>query len=163
MSDSSELVLGAEISVPGSVPLPISSIVRAVCEAANAGPDLLYEVMIKMSLMVESTAPTYGLSIWGAATPDKPSLRWAEGLEEDEIAAASITVVQAFANRGRGAPAREGDSAICLLLAMPSSRREGAARYGRGVHPLSAKQAKELRPLARTRASPAADKSLSLL
>jgi transcriptional regulator with AAA-type ATPase domain len=148
MSDSSELVLGAEISVPSSAPLPISSIVRAVCEAANAGPDLLYEVMIKMSLMVESTAPTYGLSIWGAATPDKPSLRWAEGLEEDEIAAASITVVQAFANRGRGAPAREGDSAICLLLAMPSSAREGAALYGRCVHPLTAKQAKELNALS---------------
>ena len=47
--------------------LPISSIVRAVCEAANGGPDLLYEVMIKMSLMVEATAPTYGLSIWATS------------------------------------------------------------------------------------------------
>jgi len=43
--------------------LPISSIVRAVCQAAGGGPDRLYEVMVKLSLMVESTAPTYGLSI----------------------------------------------------------------------------------------------------
>ncbi len=41
--------------------LPISSIVRAVCQAASSGPDLLYEVMLKLSLMVEATAPTYGL------------------------------------------------------------------------------------------------------
>ncbi len=148
MSDSLQLDQGVEVPVQSSAQLPISSIVRAVCEAANAGPDLLYEVMIKMSLMVESTAPTYGLSIWGAATPDKPILRWAEGLEEDEIAVASRTVAQAFANRGRGAPAREGDSAICLLLAMPSAAREGATLYGRCVHPLSAKQAKELNALS---------------
>ena len=38
--------------------LPISSIVRAVCQAASSGPDLLYEVMLKLSLMVEATAPT---------------------------------------------------------------------------------------------------------
>src|SRR6267142_1792391 len=120
MSDPLEVDSAAEMPISRSLQLPISSIVRAVCEAANAGPDLLYEVMVKMSLMVESTAPTYGLSIWGAASPDKPSLRWAEGLEEDEISAASITVGQAFAKRGRGTPAKEGDSAICLLLAMPS-------------------------------------------
>ena len=30
--------------------LPIGSIVRALCHAANAGPDLLYEVMLKLSL-----------------------------------------------------------------------------------------------------------------
>src|SRR5258705_1268756 len=148
MSDSSVITAGSQASDSSSIKLPISSIVRAVCEAANAGPDLLYEVMVKMSLMVESTAPTYGLSIWSAASPDKPSLRWAEGLEEDEISAASITVGQAFANRGRGTPAKEGDSAICLLLAMPSPAREGAALYGRCVHPLSAKQAKELNALS---------------
>ena len=44
--------------------LPIGPIVRALCQAANAGPDLLYEVMLKLSLLVEATAPMYGLSIW---------------------------------------------------------------------------------------------------
>ena len=61
MSDSSVLSPDAPASESSSLQLPISSIVRAVCEAANGGPDLLYEVMIKMSLMVEATAPTYGL------------------------------------------------------------------------------------------------------
>ena len=66
MSDSSVLSPDAPISESISPHLPIGSIVRAVCEAANGGPDLLYEVMIKVSLMVEATAPTYGLSIWAA-------------------------------------------------------------------------------------------------
>jgi len=131
-----------------SVALPMSSIVRAVCEAANGGPDLLYEVMIKMSLMVEATAPTYGLSIW--ATPDsgKPTLRWAEGLEDTEIAIAEGTVAELFASKGKPEPAKEGDQAICLLLALPTGAREGAALYGRCVRPLSAQQAKELNALS---------------
>src|SRR5260370_33120297 len=108
MSDSSELDLGAEIPVPTSIQLPISSIVRALCEAANAGPDLLYEVMMKMSLMVEATVPTYGLSIWTAAAGQKLNLRWAEGLEENEIAAAETLVAAAFANKG-GSESARGD------------------------------------------------------
>src|SRR5215510_9557945 len=133
---------------PESVHLPISSIVRAVCDAAKDGPDLLYEVMIKMSLMVEATAPTYGLSIW--ATPDsgKPMLRWAEGLEDTEIAIGEGIVTELFASKGRPEPAREGDHAICLLLALPSGTREGAALYGRCVRPLTAQQAKELKALS---------------
>lgn len=137
MSDSSD-----------SVQLPISSIVRAVCEAASAGPDLLYEVMIKMSLMVEATAPSYGLSIWATSDAGKPSLRWAEGLEEEEIAQAEGTVTEIFASKGRPQPAKEGDQAICLILAVPSGTRDGAALYGRCVRPLTAQQAKELNALS---------------
>jgi hypothetical protein len=37
--------------------LPIGSIVRALCQAANAAPDLLYEVILNMRHLVESTAP----------------------------------------------------------------------------------------------------------
>src|SRR6266404_9997298 len=147
MSDSSELDLGAEISVPSSVQLPISSIVRALCEAANAGPDLLYEVMMKMSLMVEGMVPTYGLSIWAAAAGQKLNLRWAEGLEENEIAAAERIVAEAFANK-RGLAAADGDCAICLVLAMPTLTREGAALYGKCVRPLTADQAKEVNALS---------------
>jgi transcriptional regulator with PAS, ATPase and Fis domain len=131
----------------GSAQLPISSIVRAVCEAATGGADRLYEVMIKMSLMVEATAPTYGLSIWATSDSGKPTLRWAEGLEENEIAIAEGTVGELFASKGRPQPAKEGDQAICLLLASPSSTREGAALYGRCVRPLSAQQAKDLNAL----------------
>ena len=130
-----------------SAQLPISSIVRAVCEAATGGPDLLYEVMMKMSLMVEATAPTYGLSIWAASEAGKPALRWAEGLEENEIASAEGTVAALFSGSGRPQPAKEGDQAICLLLALPSGAREGAALYGRCVRPLSAQQAKDLNAL----------------
>ncbi|MEN3325340.1 MAG: two-component system, NtrC family, response regulator [Acidobacteriota bacterium] len=133
---------------PDSAQLPISSIVRAVCEAANGGPDRLYEIMIKMSLMVEATAPTYGLSIWATSDTGKATLRWAEGLEENEIALAEGTVSELFASKGRPQPAQEGDQAICLLLALPAGVREGAALYGRCVRPLSAEQARELNALS---------------
>ena len=133
--------------IQDSAQLPLSSIVRAVCEAATGGPDLLYEVMIKMSLMVEATAPTYGLSIWATSDSGKPTLRWAEGLEENEIATAEGTVAELFGSKGRPQPAKEGDQAICLLLALPSSTRDGAALYGRCVRPLSAQQAKDLNAL----------------
>src|ERR1044071_1620555 len=148
MSDPS--VLRPEIpAFESSFPkLPISSIVRAVCEAANGGPDLLYEVMIKMSLMVEATAPTYGLSIWATSDSGKPTLRWAEGLEETEIAIGETAVAEVFTSKGRPQPAQEGDPAICLLLALPSAAREGAAIYGRCVRPLTAQQAKELNALS---------------
>src|SRR6185503_10135588 len=148
MSDSSVLDQDAPASDSQSSQLPITSIVRAVCEAASGGPDLLYEVMIKMSLMVEATAPTYGLSIWATSTAGRPSLRWAEGLQEEEIAAAESVVTEIFASQGRPQPAQEGDQSICLLLALPSSTREGAALYGRCVRPLTARQAKELNALS---------------
>src|SRR5215470_4161059 len=76
--------------------LPIHSIVRSLCEAANGGPELLYEAMIKVSLMVEATAPTYGLSIWSASKGGRPNLRWAEGLDESEIAVAENAVTEIF-------------------------------------------------------------------
>ena len=88
------------------IKLPISSIVRAVCEAASGGPELLYEVMIKMSLMVEATAPTYGLSIWAAPSRHKPSLRWAEGLEETEIALGEPAVAEILAKQRTACPLR---------------------------------------------------------
>ena len=141
MSDSSVLAPDVPTSDSNSFQLPISSMVRAVCEAASGDPDLLYEVMIKMSLMVEATAPTYGLSIWATSTAGKPSLRWAEGLEDEEIATAESVVTEIFASQGRPQPAQEGDQSICLLLALPSNSREGAALYGRCVRAFTAHQA----------------------
>src|SRR5215204_4874818 len=116
MSDSSVISPDAPASDSSSIQLPIGSIVRAVCEAANGGPDLLYEVMIKMSLMVESTAPTYGLSIWAPSDAGNPTLRWAEGLEDQEIAAGETAVGEVFSSKGRPQSAKEGDQSICLLL-----------------------------------------------
>ncbi len=63
----------------------MAAIVRALCQAANAGPDLLYEVMLKLSLVVEATAPMYGLSMWRVEHGQKPKLKWAEGLDEPEL------------------------------------------------------------------------------
>jgi len=148
MSDSSLTVPDLQVSGSTSSKLPIRSIVRALCEAARGGPDLLYEVMIKMSLMVEATAPTYGLSIWAAPLAGKPSLRWAEGLEEAEIARGEKAITEIFATKGRPEPANEGDNSICLLLALPLLGREGAALYGRCVRPLTSEQAKELNALS---------------
>lgn len=148
MRDSSELDGGTPTSLSPTGKLPITSIVRAVCEAASQGPDSLYEVMVKLSLMVEATAPTYGLSIWAAPLAGKPALRWAEGLEEDEIEVAQKSVAEAFNSKGRAGVAQEGDVALCLLLALPSSSREGAAIYGRCVSPITADQAKELNALS---------------
>jgi DNA-binding NtrC family response regulator len=148
MSELSVLVSGLQGSDSPKIKLPIHSIVRTLCEAANGGPELLYEAMIKLSLMVEATAPTYGLSIWAAPNGGKPNLRWAEGLEEPEIALAEEAVTEIFAQRGRRTPANPGDNSICLLLALPSSTREGAALYGRCVRPLTSEQAKELNALS---------------
>src|ERR1043165_6265588 len=128
--------------------LPIHSIVRTLCEAANGGPELLYEAMIKVSLMVEATAPTYGLSIWATPKGGRPNLRWAEGLEESEIELAEKSVSEVFVGNGRSTPANPGDTSICLLLALPSAAREGAALYGRCVRPLTTDQAKELNALS---------------
>ena len=148
MSDSSVVSPDAPVSELASSQLPISAIVRAVCQAASGGPDVLYEVMIKMSLMVEATAPTYGLSIWATSDSGKPTLRWAEGLEEQEIVIGECAVAEIFASKGRPEPAAEGDHAICLLLALPTPGREGAALYGRCVRPLTPQQAKELNALS---------------
>jgi transcriptional regulator with GAF, ATPase, and Fis domain len=127
--------------------LPISSIVRAVCQAAGSGPDLLYEVMLKLSLMVEATAPTYGLSIWTLTTGHAPRLKWVEGLDENEIAAGQNVVAETMSAPGVFPTVTEGSSTFCFVLATPTGRREGAALYGCCVRPLSQQQAKNLRAL----------------
>ena len=129
MSDSAEIGLLPQ-SKDLSQKLPISSMVRAVCEAATQGPERLYEVMMKMSLMVEATTPTYGLSIWAASPDGKPRLHWAEGLEENEISEGQGIVESAFTSKGLFTSAKVGDAAICLILSLPSPSREGAALYG---------------------------------
>jgi hypothetical protein len=144
MSDSL-LAQNVQVSDSSLIKLPMSSIVRAVCQAASGGPELLYEVMIKMSLMVEATAPTYGLSIWSAPPGHKPSLRWAEGLEESEIALGEQAVAAILGSKERPPAANQGDQ-NCLLLAIPSPAREGAALYGRCNRPLTTGKPKNSTP-----------------
>jgi len=126
-----------------STTLPIGSIVRALCQAANAGPDLLYEVMLKLSLLVEATAPMYGLSIWTVDDAQKPTLNWAEGLDETELAVGE-SVVQTTLSAGTWPETSEGDPSICFVLASSKPGRPGAALYGLCVRPLTERQARDL-------------------
>lgn len=124
--------------------LPVSAMVRAVCRAAQAGPEMLYEVMLKLSLMVEATAPTYGLSIWTLEAGQRPSLKWAEGMQEDEIRDGEEVVANAIAAKGVTPEFGPGDRAICFVLATPTPARAGAALYGLCARPLTASQARDL-------------------
>jgi transcriptional regulator with GAF, ATPase, and Fis domain len=124
--------------------LPIAAMVRAVCKAAQAGPEMLYEVMLKLSLMVEATVPTYGLSIWTLELGQCPQLKWAEGLQEEEIKAGESTVAQAITTEGVSADFNAGDHAICFILATATPARPGAALFGLCSRPLSEKQARDL-------------------
>jgi transcriptional regulator with PAS, ATPase and Fis domain len=57
-------------------------------------------------------------------------------------------VAAILGSNDRPPAAQQGDQAICLLLALPSPTREGAALYGRCVRPLTTDQAKELNALS---------------
>ncbi len=131
-------------SAPETNQLPLASIVRALCQAANSGPDLLYEVMVKLSLMVESTAPMYGLSIWTLESGQRPRLEWAEGLSEPELAAGKIVVSETLAESCAWPEIKVGDSAVCFVLASSKAGRAGAALYGLCVRSLSEQQARDL-------------------
>lgn len=123
--------------------LPISAIVKALCQAANSGPDLLYEVMLKLSLVVEATAPMYGLSLWSLDSSQAPRLKWAEGLEDLELAKAERIVVGTLAADSPWPSVAEGDTSVCLVLASSRSGQAGAALFGQCVRALTAQQAKD--------------------
>lgn len=125
-------------------PLPIGSIVRALCQAANAGPDLLYEVMLKLSLLVEATAPMYGLSMWSVDDGQKPRLNWAEGLDESELTVGQRIVGETLASNASWPDIKEGDSSVCFVLTSSKLGCPGAALYGLCVRALSARQARDL-------------------
>src|SRR5215210_359417 len=128
--------------------LPLASMVRALCKAATTGPDLLYEVMLKLTLMIDTTAQTYGLATWAQKLGERPRLKWVEGLNQDEIADAETAVTTALSAPNRIIEPKCGDRAICLVLNSAGPNREGAAIYGRCVRPLTENQAKEIRILS---------------
>lgn len=127
--------------------LPIGSIVRALCQAANSGPDLLYEVMLKLSLRVEATAPMYGLSLWTLQNGQGIRLQWAEGLQEEELAAGALVVSEMLTVDAFGPSVNVGDSCVGFVLTTSKPGRAGAALYGRCVRPLTEQQAKDLRAI----------------
>ncbi|MGB7925022.1 MAG: sigma-54 dependent transcriptional regulator [Pyrinomonadaceae bacterium] len=132
-----------------SFQLPLASMVRSLCRAATAGgPDLLYEVMLKLTLMVDATAQTYGLATWTQKPGERPRLKWVEGLDHDEINDAEVAVNAALTEVSEAAEIKAGERAICLVLKAATANHEGAAIYGRCVRPLTARQAKELRVLS---------------
>lgn len=128
----------------GASSLPIAAIVRALCQAADAGPDLLYEVMLKLSLVVEATAPMYGLSIWRVEYGQKPKLKWAEGLDGPELVEGENLVNELQSPEPAWPVTRAGDTSIRLLLASSRPGCPGAALFGLCVRPLSDKQARDL-------------------
>ena len=128
--------------------LPLAAMVRALCQAATQGPDLLYEVILKLTLMVDSTAQTYGLATWTQKMGERPQLKWVEGLDHDEIEEAEAIVMTALSSPEKATKISGGDQAICMVLTAAKPNREGAAIYGRCVRPLSDRQAKELSMLA---------------
>ena len=125
--------------------LPLASMVRALCRAATTGTDMLYDVMLKVALMIDSTAQTYGLATFAQKSGEPLRLKWVEGLDEDEIAEAESQVSRVLAKPDEWPEARAGDRTLCLVLAAPLASREGVAIYGRCVRPLDERQAKELR------------------
>ncbi len=132
----------------GTFQLPLAAMVRALCRAATDGTDILYDVMLKLALMIDATAQTYGLATFAQKAGEPPRLKWVEGLEPDELVEAEAHVAAKLAHPGATPELQEGDGAICMVLAVATMQREGAIIYGRCVRPLSARQAKELRILA---------------
>ncbi len=122
--------------------------VRALCRAATTGSDILYDVMIKLALMVDATAQTYGLATFAQKSGEPPRLKWVEGLDQEEIAEAEARVVAALNDADGALEMKAGDRVICLVLSIASAHREGAAIYGRCVRSLTEKQANELRMLS---------------
>lgn len=128
--------------------LPLASMVRALCGAAMTGSDILYDVILKLALMVDATAQTYGLATFAQRSGERPHLKWVEGLNQEEIAEAEQQVEATFASTSAPIEIKEGDHSICLTLALTTAQREGVAIYGRCVRPLSIRQARELKILS---------------
>ena len=128
--------------------LPLASMVRALCKAATTGSDMLYDVMLKIALMVDATAPTYGLATFAQKEGERPHLKWVEGLDQDEIADAEMMVADALVDPSEIPEMKAGERAICMVLAVTTKHREGTAIYGRCIRPLTDRQAKELRMLS---------------
>src|SRR5438045_8532939 len=71
--------------------LPLASMVRALCKAADSGSDVLYDVMLKVALMVDAAARTYGMATFSQRTGERPRLKSAQGLDPEQTTDAEAT------------------------------------------------------------------------
>src|SRR5215213_7847230 len=94
--------------------LPLAAMVRAVCRAAETGSDALYDVMLKVALMVDAAAPTYGMATFSQKHGERPHLKWVEGLDPEETSDAEEVVAAALALSEASFGVRAGDRNICL-------------------------------------------------
>src|SRR5437763_9148698 len=83
--------------------LPLASMVRALCRAANTDTDILYDVMLKAALMVDAAAHTYGMATFAQKPSERPYLKWVEGLDADELAEAETKVEAVLGGAEAGA------------------------------------------------------------
>src|SRR5215212_2593176 len=139
--------------------LPLAAMVRAVCRAAETGSDALFDVMLKVALMVDAAAPTYGMATFSQKHGERPHLKWVEGLDPEETSDAEEVVAAALALSEASFGVRADDQNICLVLSAATAQREGAAIYGRFVRPLTERQASGLRILSTLRGSRTATRS----
>ena len=130
------------------VQLPLAAMVRTLCQAASGGSDQLYEVMLKLTLMVDATASTYGLATWTQKFGERPRLKWVEGLTQDEINVAEEIVAETIPAPDGTQVIKQGDLHICMVLTPLNRVLDGAAIYGRCVRPLNEQQASELQLLS---------------
>src|SRR5919112_1531419 len=72
--------------------LPLAAMVRSLCRAADTGSDALYDVMLKVALMVDAAAHTYGMATFSQKSGESSRLKWVEGLDPEETADAEATV-----------------------------------------------------------------------
>ena len=128
--------------------LPLAAMVRSLCRAADTGSDALYDVMLKVALMVDAAAHTYGMATFSQKLGEMARLKWVEGLDPEETADAEATVESVLTGAETGQEPKAGDRKICLVLSATTPQREGAAIYGRFVRPLTEAQASELRILS---------------
>src|SRR5215210_7916554 len=135
-------------SASGAFQLPLAAMVRSLCRAADTGSDALYDVMLKVALMVDAAAHTYGMATFSQRCGEAPRLKWVEGLDPEETADAEATVEAFLSGAGEGQEPKAGDRKICLVLSATTKQHEGAAIYGRFVRPLTEAQAAELRILS---------------
>ncbi|HYJ47172.1 MAG TPA: hypothetical protein VEV81_11225, partial [Pyrinomonadaceae bacterium] len=133
---------------PKGFQLPLAAMVRSLCRAADTGSDALYDVMLKVALMVDAAAHTYGMATFSQKAGEMARLKWVEGLDPEETTDAEATVEAVLSGAEAGQEPKVGDRKICLVLSTTTPQREGAAIYGRFVRPLTEGQASELRILS---------------
>ena len=81
--------------------------------------------MLKLSLVVEATAPMYGLSIWSFGSGSTPHLQWVEGLKDVEISLAEANLVKVLSGNADWPKVKPGDTCVWFVLSSSQGQREG--------------------------------------